>query len=411
LLVASRAGVGVRGYWRPTIRPELVPAGEEEIYEKARFLVEQSIANRIGSRERVAVLLSGGLDSAAITVVACEYLGRRAQTLIGLASVNDPANGAIPDERPWVEKLRVIPNLDIHYVESPGAGPFDGIEDPTRFETSPRINMPYFYEPLVGAAESDGTELLLTGNFGEQTISARPRPFLLHLAAGFEWRTLGHELRSLSALTGVSPLRHLGSELLNWAGLRPKASASVCLARQFQSGIREGRDQVSSISLNPQMQAIHDVEKILRHDGLRSALPPEHLLSLSQPFQDRNLLEFCLSVPARFKARDGYSRYLLRRSFQNKLPQDIAWRRGKMAATPDYSARFNAQIKKGLEFVRLIRTSDPVREVVDVDALTRAIRPITPGDLGPVHHREVFTRVPASIQMICFLRQFPAFRT
>jgi hypothetical protein len=81
-------------------------------------------------------------------------------------------------------------------------------------------------------------------------------------------------------------------------------------------------------------------------------------------------------------------------------------RTSKGVASPDYTIRYAAHIHKAREFVAAIGPNDPVRSVVDVDQLGRIVALRDP----PSKMRVRMHRVPNTIYLICFLRQFAEFR-
>lgn len=48
------------------------------------------------------------------------------------------------------------------------------------------------------------------------------------------------------------------------------------------------------------------------------------------PFMDYRLIEFLASVPACYKMRNGWTKYLARLAFDGKLPDEVTWRQDKM---------------------------------------------------------------------------------
>ncbi|MCU1325361.1 MAG: asnB, partial [Bryobacterales bacterium] len=64
--IATSDGVRAQTYWQPSIKPELAPRKDNDVFEQTRFLVEQSILNRIRRRKSIGVTFSGGLDSSVI---------------------------------------------------------------------------------------------------------------------------------------------------------------------------------------------------------------------------------------------------------------------------------------------------------------------------------------------------------
>lgn len=55
-----------------------------------------------------------------------------------------------------------------------------------------------------------------------------------------------------------------------------------------------------------------------------------HSVESRMPFMDYRLVEFLSSVPACYKIRYGWTKYIARLAFDGKLPDEITWRRDKM---------------------------------------------------------------------------------
>lgn len=54
------------------------------------------------------------------------------------------------------------------------------------------------------------------------------------------------------------------------------------------------------------------------------------------PFLDYRLVELAVSLPIDFKLRDGWTKYILRRAAEARIPPEICWRRDKKGfTTPD----------------------------------------------------------------------------
>ena len=58
------------------------------------------------------------------------------------------------------------------------------------------------------------------------------------------------------------------------------------------------------------------------------------------PLWDKRLVEFCLSLPARHRLRDGWSRLVIRRALENVLPPQVQWRTTKN--------NFMGELRRGL---------------------------------------------------------------
>ena len=55
---------------------------------------------------------------------------------------------------------------------------------------------------------------------------------------------------------------------------------------------------------------------------------------LTHPFFDRRVVELCLALPADLSFADGWTRFVLRKALEGRLPDAVAWRVGKARMTP-----------------------------------------------------------------------------
>ncbi len=56
----------------------------------------------------------------------------------------------------------------------------------------------------------------------------------------------------------------------------------------------------------------------------------QNSIEMRSPFMDFRLINIGLSLPAHFKVRDGYSKWLLREALGNVLPEHIRWATWKL---------------------------------------------------------------------------------
>lgn len=411
-LIADARGLRLRRYWTPRIREELVPGKEADIYEHAHYLVEKAVTEHLDGHDRVAIMLSGGLDSSALAVTAAAQLRSMGKRLLALCAVNDPAHAFVPDERRFMEQIRSIEGVDLEYVDCAGRGPFDGIEDPTQFEETPRQpTLRYLFDGVFSHAAKNYIQLLLHGGGGELGISSNPAACFLEAASRMKWRYLSRELSATAKVRHVSALRLVVREIRRYYCRSTRRTAFFLNSEREQpQGFRRRRcPPVWPDSAEAQLRTILNM---MDRCDISACQSPQYILGCSQPLFNKDLVEFCLAVPGHYKLREGYGRYIIRSAFANEVPSGLIWRQAQMWGSPDYNWRYNRQIGKALEFVRSVRTSDPVREIVDLERLLKAVRPIDPlwrnaGEPNKV--TDALMRVPGTINLINFLRQFPGF--
>jgi len=407
-LVARRDHLEVAAYWQPEIHADLLPVRKEDVFAQTAELVENAVSRWVTSSKSPSLAFSGGLDSSVLAVVLSKCLRKSNRTFLALGAVNQVDNSDLPDERTFMAELSGLDNMELRYVPAVGRGPFDGIDDPSLFHTSCiRYSRRFLLDEVTSVAQGNGADMLLSGDWGEHTISESPSPYLLQSALQLRFPSLLSTLRSKRQLSGISEARLLASEAKHyWWRPRPRTEThffSPSFIRAFPGRLFP-RYPFWPATQKKQLQ---DVQRALALDGLMSTRPRESVFFHASPFRDPELLEFCLAVPAHFKSRNGIRRYLAKRSFEHMLPRSLAWRATKLPYSPDYHLRYNEQLPKAIEFINGIRKSDPVHDVVDVDRLRSLAKPV--GGEASVSYSAALGPVPRTIYLINFLRQFPAF--
>ncbi len=81
-----------------------------------------------------------------------------------------------------------------------------------------------------------------------------------------------------------------------------------------------------------------------------------HSLELRVPYLDHRLVEFCFSLPNRFKIRDGVTKYLLRESVKGMVPEELRTKSKRPMSSPQtpwYKTVLKDAILKELEHPRM----------------------------------------------------------
>ena len=74
-----------------------------------------------------------------------------------------------------------------------------------------------------------------------------------------------------------------------------------------------------------------------------------HSVESRMPFLDYRLVEFLASVPSTYKIHKGWSKYLARMAFDNKLPDEICWRKDKQGWPIPEDSWFGNELKDWLK--------------------------------------------------------------
>jgi asparagine synthase (glutamine-hydrolysing) len=76
---------------------------------------------------------------------------------------------------------------------------------------------------------------------------------------------------------------------------------------------------------------MNGLEELLRYADRNSMA---HGVEIRLPFLDHTLVEFVFSLPAAFKIRDGWTKWVLRKSMEDILPAGIVYRKDKTGFEP-----------------------------------------------------------------------------
>jgi asparagine synthase (glutamine-hydrolysing) len=422
-----------RTYWAPSRHRQYRFKDEAECLEQMRELIFSSVKARLRTSRPPICLLSGGLDSSTITGVAAKLLptGQHLRTLS--VTLRDPQNTEAGDERTYIDEFADWPNLERHFVHADGKGPFDDVERLIRNSEAPLATSRHFlYSEFAEQARNFGSRVILDGCFGEAGPSHHSHEALTEMFLGGQWLRMARELRAQSRLESVSVwtllrlriLRPMVPPLLaNRLGVAKRRDLvsilenSILRPEFFQKHtestpgeITEGVAQASKPRLSIRDRLADGFDSIGTCHAQNAYNGYEHA-ELSCPFLDRRVIEFAMDAPVQLKLRDGYRRYLLRKSMDGILPRKIQWRIDKEPFSPDYIQRYNRQRGSVRAMLGKIRPTDPVRELVDIPRLqTLAESPMTSNRGVGLDNFAGLHLIPRGVFLITFLRQFEAFK-
>jgi asparagine synthase (glutamine-hydrolysing) len=372
-VVVRQAGLTLRVYYTLELPEELFLKSDAEYSEAFRGCFITAVKNRLRSHGKVGSMLSGGLDSSSITCVARDLL-RHANGANGylktFSGVFDEVREC--DERDYIESVLDQGGTQGNFVRVDDTGPFAEFDEMLRHQDCA------FFAPglllhwkVLKQVSMQGINVLLDGFDGDNTVSYG---FELHneLARNGRWLALGVELFSHSRLHKTSFVGPMSS-LLNHYGINPAISRSRVL-NFFRRGVR----RVTGSTVNRQSKSISptgfatyfdndfrrrtqiddrvrdwrrtqpQAAKSQREAHLRALRRPamvqalevlDHTaaafgVELRLPFWDRQLVEFCLSLPPQQKLHKGRDRVIFRRAMHDVVPEKIRWRVGKTDFTP-----------------------------------------------------------------------------
>lgn len=350
IFVRDRGGTCVRKYWKLQYRscsPE--PAASHA--EHLRELLDRSVCRRLAGAKVPGTLLSGGLDSSSIAGLLRDRCEMHVPTFSLVFSEPGLA------EKEHIESVLGLGGFEAHFLDGAkaAAGPFTHLTQMLQEMHEPFLapNLAAM-RPLFAAARERGVDLLFDGHGGDEVVShgfellprlardgewlalwralaaadtfgqQRPRLFLQHLRrhkrGRSRWLT-GPLSRLLGAdrdLPQFSPLDLVDADFAHETDLRDRIASTR--STRHGAALTEQDHHLARLTGPTQAYGFEILDRINRAAGIEGRYP----------FWDREVVEFCLSLPVETKLAEGWSRLVLRRAMEPVLPSSVVWRRDKI---------------------------------------------------------------------------------
>lgn len=421
-------------YWNLDTVPALPSMSGEAYADAFRDLFVETVRCRLPAAGPLGSLLSGGLDSTAVTCVARALLqsGSNYDTLHTYSAVFDQTPEC--DERPYIAETAALGGITPHFVPVESQSPLANIDQMLTLVGEP-FSSPtlYILWELYRAAGSQKVHVLLDGIDGDTAVhhgdayladlaqlgrwdaffvqAAKLQahgntsvdrlmrrygePYLHSLASRTQWRSLQREVRAIAPYSNASSRR-----LFYYYGLRP-------LLRQARAGaLRSLNRQAALIDRKPPLLNSRLWQE-LNLAGRANEFQPEtpqrpttaqqehyrlleaplltHIFEVSSavsrgfgidarhPFADRRLIEFCYALPAQHKLVDGWTRHIVRQGLAGLLPEAVRRRGGKTENSAAMTKAFQTHDAGRLD--QLLSSRDnPLASYVDGPALEQVYR-------------------------------------
>ncbi len=326
----------------PPIEPP--PRQQADAAGALRRMLERSVARAIGSARRVAVLTGGGVDSGGLLGLAVRLMRERRGSAFAVA-LDYRAQG---DDRPHLdalarhlgcEVLRVAPEdaagrADL--VRGVDGAPFSSPTGPMEVE-------------MFARARAQGAEVVLTGDGGDALFDGTPHALSELTRAG---RVL-HACRVARTLRGFEEPRW---RLFDWA-IRPALTRFVpCSIRMWNARRRKpaippwARPPARATLEERWARQLAELEARLASGAPEPSWPTEHErvwmawyrhqqeqasgIERSDPYLDRELVDWVDALPPVWLLEGGIRRGLFREAIRGLVPDALRMREDKASFEP-----------------------------------------------------------------------------
>ena len=342
----------LRRYWQ--LEPERsgpLPNSDNEWADALTEALERAVAQRLVGPERVGSMLSGGLDSTSLAIIA-------GQQLLAARKPNLPTFSAIDSSLPDCKETAAIHSL----LEIPYFNPT--VVDHADFAAlQPEIErfLDTFDEPFDAnmilvdtqylTAARCGVSAVIDGIDGDTLFSAGGT--LRRQIRSGHWLSALENARGLSRIYGGRTTRHLLPAVR--AAVMPAALRKLLWPGRLQHWKQQVLDN-SLINANfalscnvserldrlrahrspqpwarPEPEAAEALQHTFPVAGLEryGRVAARHGITPLHPFAERRLQELCVHLPDRQRLRDGWSKPILRHAMKGRMPESVRLRSDK----------------------------------------------------------------------------------
>lgn len=320
-------------YYRLAVNPDIAELGTDVAVERFRQLFDDSVRLRLRSDVRVGTCLSGGLDSSAVSGVASRHHHEKgADKFIG---IHAKAVDAEVDESQYAQLVAKRFELDLRVVEPSVQDFIDTVDEVVSTQEEPFGSPSMFMGwHVFREAKTLGCKVMLNGQGGDEVLLGYERYFAAYLNTVSAVRFV----REMIAQARHSRLRF--RDVAMYYLYFTNADFRIRRLKHRSMLLREVKDEHDFSAIRKSAESFRDLLGMQIHEIAELQLPHllryedrnsmRHSIETRLPFLDYRLVEFCVSLPADSKIRNGWTKYALRKALSGVLPEEVAWRRDKL---------------------------------------------------------------------------------
>lgn len=371
----------------------------EEWKERVAAEFSRACRWRLRSDAPLSALLSGGLDSSCLVAEVCEQLDNPGTLETFTTSYPDRADC---DEWKYADMVnRACGCRGNQFLPAPDED-IEALFEDCLWHSEGLINLTFLGPKLLLRHIHDrGYKVVLNGQCGDEAMFGYDWYYSFFLAHLIRQGRLSAAARTYRDVQNHSALStHLLLEGLAYYNLPSLRTAWKLRSaeRYIQKDIIACRDPhhvhdylcVSSLEEAQRLGLTSiSLPTIVRNDD---RLYMASSLESRLPFMDYRFVELAAQIPPDLKIRDGYSKYIMRAAFSERIPDEVVWRKDKMgfkAPADQWAKRFSQDYL--VEKVKTAKTAPYFKMDVLTDLAEN--RPDAP---------EMFS----FLQIECFARQF-----
>ena len=361
---------------------------EEEYVKGFMEVFQEAVECRLRSNKDIAIMVSGGLDSASVAAIASNKLKKQHKKLKAYTSIPSKAYTIkdgyyIENESKEVEELvELCGNIDLTLCDCEGEDSYKLIDELIDIMEGPYkiIENSYWLNYITKTASEDNCKIILTGQCGNSTISYGD--FLVNIKTLLDdrkyikaWHEIdrGCKLHDFSRKQLIKKIYKYMNNIKNNSDCFKYSCVKEELIDKY-----EVKDRFKELEVMPENFKPHRYEEVIQLAN--NPLGFSHLAQIDtkwtlaygvikrDPTRDKRVIEYLMTLPNDMYVKDGVERYLIRKSMKGMIPDSIRLnisRRGLQAA--DYFQRISPYIGEIKDEIIEAINNPKIQKYIDID--------------------------------------------
>jgi asparagine synthase (glutamine-hydrolysing) len=305
----------------------------EEVLNLYKEILYNAVDLRLRSDVKVGTCLSGGLDSSSIASIASKINNQRNKS--SFFAIHAKSSEKSSDESEFAIQVKNHCNLEMTIIKPSIEDFTNNIDEVIYTQEEPfgglSIFMQYF---VMQETRNKKCVVLLDGQGGDECLLGYER---YYPAIFLEQRNINGFKEFIKGVRNskISFLKMIGFSFyfpifqIRCFSLLKKANfiKSEYLKKADAQHLKTNSLNYFNL-FNLQKQEIYStqLQALLRYEDKNSM---RHSIEARLPFLDYRLLQLSLSIPFWYKIKDGWTKFILRKSVESLLPKSIVWRKNK----------------------------------------------------------------------------------
>ena len=343
-IIPATGKIRLRKWYQPPLTT--ISISEKEAIEQFTHIFFSSIQKRLRSDVSIGTSLSGGLDSSSI-IAAIHQLKNKGTQWRNIAFTAS-FSGFERDETAYSKEVAYAFNINQYMIEPTTDDWINNWQQLMYHQDEPVQSSSVLTQYLVyQSAKENGITVLLDGQGADEILGGYKKyvHWFLQQLLPTNFSLFRKEKKALQ--------NNYFLEQWNWKNYIAAFYPGKVAKRLQQHAFRQVQHQpglnaefivryANESTLNkPVVKQLEDIlyyntftfglEELLRYADRNSMA---HSREIRLPFLQHELVEFLFSLPATMKIKDGFTKWILRKSMADLLPPNICWRKDKVGYEP-----------------------------------------------------------------------------